>query len=84
MTFSKEIKIIDNKIEKNKAYHDLDRQIANISTLSSGNVCKYEFLISAKILPEKRQLEKAAIITEIEYLPLGSKLKNQTDIAKKI
>ena len=31
----------DNKIEQDKAQYDLDRQIANISALSSGNIVKY-------------------------------------------
>ena len=34
MAFSKEIKIIDRKIEQNKAQHNLERQIAKILTLS--------------------------------------------------
>ena len=42
-TVSKKIKIIDNKIEQNKARYDLDRQTTKISALSSENVDKYEF-----------------------------------------
>ena len=38
MTNSKKIKIIDNKIEENKAQYNLDRQTDKISTLSSRNV----------------------------------------------
>ena len=34
MTVSERIKIIDNKIEQNKAQHDLDRQTAKYSALS--------------------------------------------------
>ena len=33
----------NNKIEKNKSLYDLDRQVADISALSSGNVSEYEF-----------------------------------------
>ena len=44
MAVNEKIKTIDNKIEQNKAQYDLDRQIANIFALSSGNVSKYEFL----------------------------------------
>ena len=43
MTVSEKIKTIDNKIEQNKAKYNFDRQTTNISTLSSGNVSKYEF-----------------------------------------
>ena len=38
MSISKKIKGINNKIEQNKAQYNLDRQIAQISALSSGNV----------------------------------------------
>ena len=35
MTVSEKIKTIDNKIKRNKAQYDLDRQTAKISALSS-------------------------------------------------
>ena len=38
------------KIEQIKAQYNLDRQTAKISTLSSGNVAKYEFLTRNDIL----------------------------------
>ena len=41
MTAHDKIKTIDNKIEQNKAQHDLDTQTAKISALSWGNVSKY-------------------------------------------
>ena len=44
MTLSEENKIIDTKIDQNKARFDLDRQTAKILALSSRNVSKYEFL----------------------------------------
>ena len=43
MSISEKIKAINNKIEQNIARYDLDRQAAQISTLSSENVSKYEF-----------------------------------------
>ena len=51
-------------------------------TLLSGNVGKYEVLTGKDVLPKKDLLEKAATIKRFEYLPLGSQLKKQTDIAK--
>ena len=51
--------------------------------MSSGNVCKYKFLTGEDVLLERDLLEKAATIKRSEYLPLGSELKKQTDIAKK-
>ena len=35
------------------------------------------------VLPEKDLEEKVATIKRFEYSPLGSELKNQTDISKK-
>ena len=43
MTNGKKIKTIDNKIEEDKAQYNLDRQTDKISTLSSRNICKYDF-----------------------------------------
>ena len=37
---SEKIKTINNKIEKNKALYDLDRQVTKITALSSRNVSK--------------------------------------------
>ena len=83
MTVSEKIKTIDNTIKQNKVQNDLYRQTAMISALSSGKVGKYKFLTSKDVLPEKDFLEKAVAIKKFEYLPLGSELKKQTDIAKK-
>ena len=38
MSISEKIKVINNKIEQNKAQYDLDRQTAKILGLPSGNV----------------------------------------------
>ena len=38
MTITKKIKTINNKVKQNKAQYNLDREIAKISPLSSGNV----------------------------------------------
>ena len=46
-------KSINNKIEQKKAQYDLDRQTANISALSSGNVSKFEFLTRKDFYPKK-------------------------------
>ena len=56
MSISEKIKTINNKIDKNKAQYNLDIQTAQISTLSSGYVSKYEILTGEDILPEKEQL----------------------------
>ena len=44
MTITDELKILDNKIKANQAQHNLDRETANISALSSKELDKYEYL----------------------------------------
>ena len=58
MNISEKIKTIDNKIEENKAQYDLDRQAAEISTLSSRNVSQDDFLPDKDILSKKRLARK--------------------------
>ena len=75
MTVSEKIKTVNKKIEQNKAQYKLNRQTAKISTLSSGNIGKYEFLTGKDVLQGKDSLEKAATIKRFEHSPLGSELK---------
>ena len=51
MNIGEKIKVINNKIEQNKAQYNLERQTAKISALLSGNVSEYEFLTGKYILP---------------------------------
>ena len=83
MSISEKIKTINNKIEQNKVQYNLDKQTANVSTLSSANVSKYEFLSGKDVLPEKYLLRKAAAMKRFEYSSLGNKLKKQTSVAEK-
>ena len=53
MRITEKIKTIDNKIEQNKAHYNLDIQTVKISTISSVNLSKYEFLTEKDVLPEK-------------------------------
>ena len=41
---------ISEKIEHNKAKYNLEKQTAEISALSSGNLSKYEFLTCKDVL----------------------------------
>ena len=50
MSISDKIKTVENKIKQTKAQYNLDRQTANISALSSGNVSKYKFLIGKNVV----------------------------------
>ena len=56
MSISEKIKAINNKIEQNKTQYNLGRQTSKISSLSGGNVGKYEFLTGKDVLPEKNLL----------------------------
>ena len=43
MSISEKIRTINHKIEQNKAQYNLDKQIAKIPALSSGNVINMNF-----------------------------------------
>ena len=67
MTIKELIKILDNKIEQNRADYDLYRENAKISAWSSGELNKYEYLSDEDLGYRPRVLEKA----KFEYFPLG-------------
>ena len=75
MCISEKIQAVNNKVEQNKARHNLDRKTVKISALWSGNIGKHEFLIGKDEKKKKDLLEKAAAIKGFEYSPLGKKLK---------
>ena len=54
MTISEKTRAI-NKIEQNKAQHDLGRQTAKISALSSGKVSKYDIFTGKVVLPKQEK-----------------------------
>ena len=43
---------IDDKIRDKKLQHDINREVAKISALSSGKINKYEYLTGEEILPK--------------------------------
>ena len=59
------MKILDDKIRSNKAQYDLDRQNAKISTLSSGELDKYEYLTGEDLEYKPDLVQKA----KFEYCP---------------
>ena len=61
MTINEQIKILDNKIRSNKA------QYAEISTLSSAELVKYEYLTGEDLGYKPDVVQKA----KFEYSPLG-------------
>ena len=59
MTRKEQNKILDNKIKANNAQHNLDRMNAEISTYSSGNLFKYEYLTNKDLSYKPDEFEKA-------------------------
>ena len=66
---------IDNKIRDEKIQHDIDRESAKISALSSGKLQKYEYLDGEDILPSNQQqiIDQA----RFTYFPLGKGFENK-------
>ena len=67
MTRKEQIKILDDKIEANNAQYDLDRMNAEISTYSSGDLPKYEYLTKKDLGYKLDAVEKV----KFEYSPIG-------------
>ena len=67
MTVTDQIKILNRTIKQNEAQYDLDRKAAEISTLSSKNLDKYEYLTVEDLGIKPSTIEKA----KFEYSPLG-------------
>ena len=60
---------INDHIRNEKLQYDINREVAQISALSSGKFHKYEYLTGEDILPsnQKQIIEQAKFI----YSPLG-------------
>ena len=67
MTITDQIKILNKKIMQNEAQYNLDRKAAKISTLSSNNLDKYEYLTGEDLDLKPNTVEQA----KFEYSPLG-------------
>ena len=80
MTVNDQMKILDRKIKQNEAQHDLDREAAKISTFSSNNLDKYEYLTGEDLGLKPSTVEQA----KFEYFPLGKIFnKGQSEDDKK-
>ena len=67
---------IDDKIKDEKLQHDVRREAAKISTLSSGKIDKYEYLTGEEILSfNQKQIKEQAKFT---YSPLKKAFEKQT------
>ena len=66
---------IDDKIRDEKLQHDIDREAAKMCPLLSGEIDKYEYFLSAEILPsdQRRVIKQAKFV----YSPLSKAFKKQ-------
>ena len=66
---------INDQIRDEKIQHDINREAAKISALSSDKICKYEYLTGKDILPSNQQqiIEQA----KFTYSPLGKAFEKQ-------
>ena len=66
----------EDQIRDEKLQHDINRETAKISALSSGKLDKYEYLSGEEILPSNQQqiIEQA----KFTYSPLGKAFEKQT------
>ena len=67
MTINEQVKILDDKIRENKVQYNLDRQNANVSALSDGELKKYEYLTGEDLGYKPDVLQKS----KFGYSPLS-------------
>ena len=79
MALTEQVKILDDKIKSNKAQYDLDRQAAEISALSSGDLENYEYSTGADLGYKPDVVQKATF----EYSPLGQVFNKGLDVNEK-
>ena len=79
MTHKEQVKILDGKIKVNKRQYDLDRINAEISTYSSGDLPKYEYLTKKDLGYKPDAFEQA----KFEYSPLGKVFSDGLDKSDK-
>ena len=71
---------IEDQIRDEKLQHDINREVAKISTLSSGKIDKYEYLTGEEILSSnQQQIYEQAKFT---YSPLGKAFEKQAKLIK--
>ena len=68
---------INDQIRDEKLQHDINREAAKISALSSSKIHKYEYLTGEDILPSNQQqiIEQA----KFTYSPLGKAFEKQIE-----
>ena len=79
MILTEQVKILNDKIKANKAQYDLNRGAAKISSLSSGELEKYEYLTGEDLGYMPNIIHKV----KFEYSPLGKVFNNGLDESDK-
>ena len=79
MTLTEHVKIVDYKVKANKAQHDLDRQAAKISALSSGELEICEYLTGEDLGYKPDVIQQA----KFEYSTLGQVFNKGLDESDK-
>ena len=79
MTINEQVKILDDKIKANKAQYGLDRQVAKISAVSSGELEKHEYLTGENLGYKPDVVQKA----KFEYSALGQVFNKGLDANNK-
>ena len=77
MTKKEQLKVLNDKINANRADFNLNRQTAKISALATGDLNKYEYLTGEETNYRSNPVEQK----RFEYSPLG-KVFNKGLIAK--
>ena len=74
LTYNK-IMTINDQIRDEKLEYDINREAAKISALTSGKICKYEYLTGEETVPfnQKQIIEQA----KFTYSPLGKAFERQ-------
>ena len=78
MTLTDELKIFDYKIKANQAQYNLDREVAELSALSSKELDKYEYLTGEDLGYKLGAVETAKFM----YSPLGKVLSEKVQKGK--
>ena len=70
----------DNKFKDEKLQHDINREVAEISALSSSKIEKYDYLRGEEILPS----DKSGIIEQAKftYSPLAKAFEKQIKVTE--
>ena len=76
---------INDQIRDEKLQHDINREAAKISALSSGKIHKYEYLTGEDILPSNQQqiIEQAKFTYSLLGKAFGKQIKTIEDQGEK-